>query len=126
MAVTLNGVRVNRTKFMIWQYQNSITKRKILQTWRRDKQKFLKSLIWEKTIDSQTPSYAIRFYKDFKSLLYQSYSEEFPEVEPNLMELCDWLTDNATICNYNESEEDEKTWLDIRKCAKILVDGQLP
>lgn len=125
MAVKFNGLRVNRTEFMIWQYKNSITKRKILQTWRRNKQKFLRSLIWEKH-NSNAPSYAIQFYKDFKSLLYQSYSEEFPKKEPNLIELCDWFSDNASICKYIGNEQDEQTWLDIRKCAKILVDGRLP
>lgn len=125
MAVKFNGLRVSRTEFMIWQYKNSITKRKILQTWRRKKQKFLRSLIWEKH-NSKSPSYAIQFYKDFKSLLYQSYSEEFPNKEPNLIELCDWFSDNASICKYIGNEQDERTWLDIRKCAKILVDGRLP
>ncbi|MCH5583706.1 hypothetical protein MK805_01805 [Shimazuella sp. AN120528] len=126
MVVKLNGLRVNRTEFMIWQYQNSITKRKILQTWRRDKQKFLRSLIWDKNTNNHTPSYAIQFYKDFKSLLYQSYSEEFPKKEPNLIELCDWFSDNASICRYIGNEKDENTWLDIRKCARVLIDGQLP
>lgn len=126
MVVKSNGLRVNRTEFMIWQYKNSITKRKILQMWRREKQKFLRSLIWEKNDHRDTPPYAIQFYKDFKSLLYQSYLEEFPDKRPNLIELCDWFSDNAAICKYIGNEKDEKTWLDIRKCAKILIDGQLP
>jgi hypothetical protein len=125
MSVKLNGVRVNRTEFMIWQYQNSITKRKILQTWRKNKRKFLQSLIWDKSNDSQSPPYAIQFYKSFKSLLFQSYQEEFPEKEPDLSELCDWLSDNAIISNFIEHKQDEQTWLDIRKAAKILLDGRL-
>jgi hypothetical protein len=125
MSVKLNDSKVNRTEFMIWHYQHSITKRKILQTWRRDKRKFLKSLIWEKSTENQTSSYAIEFYKSFKSLLFQSYQEEFPNDKPTLLELCDWLSDNAAISKYIENELDERTWLDIRRCAKILVDGRI-
>ena len=126
MAVKLNGVKVNRTEFMLWQYQHSVTKRKILQTWRRDKRKFFKSLIWEQsTNENKTTSYAIRFFKDFKSLLFQSYREEFPDQEPTLIDLCDWLSDNAAICKYIDNELDQRTWLDIRRCARILVDGKL-
>lgn len=126
MSIMLNGVKVNRTEFMIWHYEHSITKRKILQIWRRDKHKFLNALIRDKSNQNDpSASYAIQFYKGFKTLLCHSYQEEFPNEEPRMSQLFDWLTDNATICDFIENERDQKTWLDIRKCVQILIDGNL-
>lgn len=123
MTILLDGVTVNRTEAMIWQYQHSVTKRKILQTWRQDKRRFLNSLIRDDV--SLNPTYAVQFYKNFRALLWQSYREEFPEEKPNIDQLCDWLKDNATICNHLGKQQDRNTWLDIRKCTKILIDGNL-
>lgn len=111
-----------QTEFKVWQYKNSITKRKILQLWRRDKQKFLRSLISE---DHHTNQFAVQFYQNFKSLLYQSYSEEYPHHEPNIHDLYDWITSNANICKQLANKRDEQTWLDLRRCTRILIDGQL-
>lgn len=126
MSIILDGIKVNRTEKMLWQYQHSVTKRKILQTWRQDKLKFLRSLIQDETKgDDQFLPYSVQFYKYFRSLLWQSYQEEFPGEKPSIDQLCSWLEDNAVISNHLGKERDRNTWLDIGKCVKILIDGNL-
>jgi hypothetical protein len=126
MSIILDGIKVNRTEEMVWKFQHSITKRKILLTWRRDKGKFLRSLIRdEATTSKQTPSYAVQFYRGFRSLLWQSYAEEFPGEKPDIDQLCDWLEDNSIISNHFGKQSDRNTWLDIWRCVRILIDGNL-
>ncbi len=127
MSIILDGIKVNRTEEMVWQFQYSVTKRKILQTWRRDKRQFIHSLIWDdrRNTGSQALPFAIQFYKSFRSLLWQSYAEEFPGEKPDIDQLCEWLEDNAIISNHFGKQRDQNTWLDIRKCVKVLIDGNL-
>jgi hypothetical protein len=113
--------RNNLTRVM-----NSLTKKRIIRNWPKDKQRFLRQLYkHDVDNDAEFMIHLAAYFNEIKPLLLQSYQEEYPGERPTPSQLINWMRDCMIVSRLLGRKKELKIWLEIIKMCEWLQEDNL-
>jgi hypothetical protein len=106
--------------------KNSLTKRRIVLNWPKDKQRILRQLYkHDVASDDEFMLYLAAYFNEIKPLLLRSYQEEYPGERPTPSQLINWMRDCMIVSRLLGRKKELKIWLEIIKMCEWLQEDNL-